>query len=269
MSSSLFPQAHCLYRESPSMIGGVAGRSGRDGAPSKCTLLYAPADAFRAKRIIQTDQPGGSTKTAGRWAPRKTIQGRMDPVQELDRIISFCEEDDTCRRTLLLQHFGEPSAHTCLHAAELSGSSSQLCDVCLANSVADSGLQVEGTWSASSSAVSNKSHVGEKSSTRRQSSPRDAIRFLQSKFPAVTKETTIEGKYPKRPGAAGRRKTSPRKTSPSKRAVRSTTSPGATSFNNSGVRPDTFDANGASSPASFSGDYAFANYINFVRQNMH
>ena len=184
----------------------VSGRSGRDGAPARCTLLYAPGDAYRAKRIVHNDR-GDSQHRSG-WGRKldpsgSATGGLVDAREELARMVSFCEFDDACRRQSLLRHFGEAEAKTCLDSNSASleaapASPVQLCDVCLNAINDDSDLVVPPVGNtAEQRQLSDASESGTTASrsTSRRSSARDAVAYLQSKFPAVTTTTTITGKF--------------------------------------------------------------------------
>jgi ATP-dependent DNA helicase RecQ len=67
------------------------GRSGRDGLPAECVLLYGTGDAARYRRLID----------------EKEDQHFRDIMQEqLNSIVGFCESRD-CRRRAILAYFGE------------------------------------------------------------------------------------------------------------------------------------------------------------------
>jgi ATP-dependent DNA helicase RecQ len=67
------------------------GRAGRDGLPSECLLLHAPADRGTIQHFITTGAP----------AER---QGRSARLQAMVRFA----EGSRCRRALLLPYFGDP-----------------------------------------------------------------------------------------------------------------------------------------------------------------
>ena len=76
-----------------------AGRAGRDGQISACILLYSYADAQKAKHMIK------QSAIEQRTAPEHL---RLT-LENLDRMIAYCEEKVECRRVLQLSHFGETS----------------------------------------------------------------------------------------------------------------------------------------------------------------
>ena len=74
-----------------------AGRAGRDGDASICTLFYTPADFIKMEHMLEESL--------------RTKQGLLDMKR-------YCEHR-TCRRRILVEHFGEKTMHDC-----------GLCDVC-------------------------------------------------------------------------------------------------------------------------------------------
>lgn len=71
-----------------------SGRAGRDGEPSYSYLYYAYGDASRLKRLMQLDCNNKTT----------TLQGHFE---NLNQMVSFCENSIDCRRYLQLLHLGE------------------------------------------------------------------------------------------------------------------------------------------------------------------
>jgi len=66
------------------------GRAGRDGAPARAVMLYSGGDAGRRRRMIEMGDDNAS---------------RADH-RRLDELVALCESV-TCRRQMLLAHFGE------------------------------------------------------------------------------------------------------------------------------------------------------------------
>lgn len=75
-----------------------AGRAGRDGDPSTCTLFYAASDFVKMERMSDD--------------PRRAIE-------DLRMLRTYCESTSLCRRNALARHFGEEVETEC-----------GLCDVC-------------------------------------------------------------------------------------------------------------------------------------------
>lgn len=74
-----------------------AGRAGRDGAVAHCILYYSYRDCTRRKSLLQKDQ-------GQQYDNRKHLNVHME---NLRRMVEFCENQIECRRTLLLEYFGE------------------------------------------------------------------------------------------------------------------------------------------------------------------
>lgn len=68
-----------------------AGRAGRDGNPSRCTLMYSPSDIVKQKLLIQK----------GNSAERENIL-----YENLQYLVDYCHTN-TCLRNVILQYFGE------------------------------------------------------------------------------------------------------------------------------------------------------------------
>ena len=66
------------------------GRAGRDGAPARAVMLYSGGDAGRRRRMIEMGNDNAAQAEHRR----------------LDELVALCESV-TCRRKILLAHFGE------------------------------------------------------------------------------------------------------------------------------------------------------------------
>lgn len=84
------------------------GRAGRDGKYSHCLTLYSFRDVSKLRTLIQED-------------PHLTNEVRSLQLLKLDQMMLFCENQIQCRRTLLLDYFGEPFN---------SSGCKQMCDNC-------------------------------------------------------------------------------------------------------------------------------------------
>ncbi|XP_060601355.1 recQ-like DNA helicase BLM [Ruditapes philippinarum] len=71
-----------------------AGRAGRDGLLAYCILLYTYQDVKRLRRIIEMDQSA-------------TYESKRVHIDNLFRMIQYCENVADCRRSQLLTYFGE------------------------------------------------------------------------------------------------------------------------------------------------------------------
>ncbi|MCG2729421.1 MAG: RecQ family ATP-dependent DNA helicase, partial [Acetobacterium sp.] len=69
-----------------------AGRGGRDGEVSHCTILYSPADIVKQKQLIQLNQTSPERE--------KLL------FENLQYLVDYCHTND-CLRKSILQYFGE------------------------------------------------------------------------------------------------------------------------------------------------------------------
>lgn len=68
------------------------GRAGRDGLPSDCILFYGYGDKRKIEYFIEEKQ---------------SEQNKIIAYEKLERLIEFCENNNQCRRKILLKYFGE------------------------------------------------------------------------------------------------------------------------------------------------------------------
>ena len=78
-----------------------SGRAGRDGLTSECVVFYSYPDKLKLERMIMQEQPGGARQGAG--GDRQVHQQMLN----LNRMVQFCENETECRRTIILEYFGE------------------------------------------------------------------------------------------------------------------------------------------------------------------
>ncbi|CAF4629813.1 unnamed protein product, partial [Rotaria sp. Silwood2] len=71
-------------------------RAGRDGEQAYCYLFYSYQDLVKTKRLIMTEQSANATREA------KKVR-----LANLHRVYAYCLNNVDCRRTLLLEYFGE------------------------------------------------------------------------------------------------------------------------------------------------------------------
>ena len=70
-----------------------AGRAGRDGLPARCILFYNYSDMTRIRRMIQMEK-------------LRRDQERVH-LDNLYRMVQYCENETDCRRAQLLEYFAE------------------------------------------------------------------------------------------------------------------------------------------------------------------
>ncbi|KAK7481319.1 hypothetical protein BaRGS_00027399, partial [Batillaria attramentaria] len=71
-----------------------AGRAGRDGMLAHCILFYTYSDVKRLRRIIDMDQAA-------------TYDSKRVHIDNLYRMVQYCENIADCRRSQVLHYFGE------------------------------------------------------------------------------------------------------------------------------------------------------------------
>ena len=112
---------YVVHYSVPKTITGFyqeSGRAGRDGRTAECMVMYAYKDIKIMERMIKT---GGSSDGQSRSSKPQNLNVQLD---ELRRMSAFCENEVSCRRELILEHFGERFA-----SAECAGT----CDNCSQN----------------------------------------------------------------------------------------------------------------------------------------
>ncbi|KLN77446.1 ATP-dependent DNA helicase RecQ [Bifidobacterium bifidum] len=82
-----------------------AGRAGRDGEPSRCTLLWNESDIVARRRLLDMDNDNE------RLTPEERETVRMSKRRLLDGMIGYCRTTD-CLHVYMTRYFGENTSRT-------------------------------------------------------------------------------------------------------------------------------------------------------------
>ena len=82
-----------------------AGRAGRDGEPSRCTLLWNESDIVTRRRLLDMDNDNE------RLTPEERETVRMSKRRLLDGMIGYCRTTD-CLHVYMTRYFGENTSRT-------------------------------------------------------------------------------------------------------------------------------------------------------------
>lgn len=91
-----------------------AGRAGRDGQLAHCILYYTYQDVKRLRRIIEMDQAA-------------TFDSKRVHIDNLFRMVQYCENVADCRRSQILNYFGERD----FNREECGNFRGAICDNCV------------------------------------------------------------------------------------------------------------------------------------------
>jgi len=107
---------YVIHHTMPKSLEGYyqeCGRAGRDGELAECTLFYVYGDTTRIRRMIQNSS-------------EKNTDAKQVDMDNLFRVVQFCENVTECRRVQLLHYFGEMN----FDPSQCRGKPDSTCDTC-------------------------------------------------------------------------------------------------------------------------------------------
>ncbi|KAH7373519.1 hypothetical protein KP509_17G060200 [Ceratopteris richardii] len=89
-----------------------SGRAGRDNLPATCLLYYNYGDYIRVKHMLTQGATECTPTNLGNNRSWNSPSSNSNPqlttnIENLSRMLSYCENDVDCRRSIQLAHFGE------------------------------------------------------------------------------------------------------------------------------------------------------------------